>query len=98
MEDQAFAGRVALVTGGSGGIGAELSRRLSAAGAALAVHYAAGEEAARRVIQGIESEGGRAAAFGADLRDSRAPQQLVDAVERELGRVDVLAANAGLGQ
>jgi 3-oxoacyl-[acyl-carrier protein] reductase len=98
MEDQAFAGRVALVTGGSGGIGAELSRRLSDAGAALAVHYAAGEEAARRVVKGIESEGGRAAAFVADLRDPAAPEQLVDAVERELGPVDVLAANAGLGR
>jgi 3-oxoacyl-[acyl-carrier protein] reductase len=98
MEDQAFAGRVALVTGGSGGIGAELSRRLSAAGAALAVHYAAGAEAARRVVEQIESEGGRAAAFGADLRDPVAPRELVDAVERELGPVDVLAANAGLGR
>jgi 3-oxoacyl-[acyl-carrier protein] reductase len=98
MEDQAFAGRVALVTGGSGGIGAELSRRLSAAGAALAVHYAAGEEAARRVVEDIETEGGRAAAFGADLRDPAAPEQLVDAVEREFGPIDVLAANAGLGR
>jgi NAD(P)-dependent dehydrogenase (short-subunit alcohol dehydrogenase family) len=69
MEEQMFAGRVALVTGGSGGIGAELSRRLSDAGAALAVHYAAGEEAARRVVEEIESENGRAAVFGADLRD-----------------------------
>jgi 3-oxoacyl-[acyl-carrier protein] reductase len=98
MEDQAFAGRVALVTGGSGGIGAELSRRLSAAGAALAVHYVAGDEAAGRVVDAIESEGGRAAPFGADFRDPVAPEQLVDAVERELGPIDVLAANAGLGQ
>jgi 3-oxoacyl-[acyl-carrier protein] reductase len=98
MENQAFAGRVALVTGGSGGIGAELSRRLSTAGAAVAIHYAAGEEAAGRVVEDIESGGGRAAAFGADLRDAAAPEQLVDTVARELGPIDVLAANAGLGQ
>jgi 3-oxoacyl-[acyl-carrier protein] reductase len=98
MQGLAFAGRVALVTGGSGGIGAELSRRLGATGAALAVHYAAGEDAARRVVGELESEGRRAAAFGADLRDPSAPERLVDAVERELGPVEVLAANAGLGQ
>jgi 3-oxoacyl-[acyl-carrier protein] reductase len=98
VEGQAFAGRVALVTGGSGGIGAELSRRLGAAGAALAVHYAAEEEAARRVVEEIEADGGRGAAFGADLRDPAAPERLVDAVEDELGSVDVLAANAGAGR
>jgi 3-oxoacyl-[acyl-carrier protein] reductase len=97
MEDQTFAGRVALVTGGSGGIGAELSRRLSGAGAAVAVHYASDEEAARRVVEDIQSEDGRAGALGADLRDPAAPEKLVDAVERDLGPIDVLAANAGLG-
>ncbi len=98
MNDDAFAGRVALVTGGSGGIGAELSRQLSAAGAAVAVHYATREEAARRVVESIESDLGRAAAFGTDLRDSAAPGMLVDAVERELGPIDLLAANAGIAQ
>jgi 3-oxoacyl-[acyl-carrier protein] reductase len=93
-----FEGRVALVTGGSGGIGAELSARLATAGAAVAVHYATGREAAERVVAAVEGEGGRAAAFGADLSDAEAPERLVAAVERALGSVDLLAANAGLSR
>jgi 3-oxoacyl-[acyl-carrier protein] reductase len=93
-----FEGRVALVTGGSGGIGAELSARLATAGAAVAVHYATGREAAERVVAAVEGEGGRAAAFGADLSDAEAPERLVAAVERGLGPVDLLAANAGLSR
>jgi 3-oxoacyl-[acyl-carrier protein] reductase len=94
----AFAGRIALVTGGSGGIGAELSRRLAERGAALALHYASNEEAASGLAAEIESAGGRALTFGADLGDASAPERLVTEVERALGPVDVLAANAGLSR
>jgi 3-oxoacyl-[acyl-carrier protein] reductase len=75
-------GRVALVTGGSGGIGAALVRRLAEAGAAVAVHYATNRPAGEYVFQ-------------ADLEDPEAPDRLVAAVERELGPIDILAANAG---
>jgi 3-oxoacyl-[acyl-carrier protein] reductase len=94
----AFAGRIALVTGASGGIGAELSRRLAESGAALALHYASNEEAASGLATEIESAGGRALTFGADLGDASAPERLVSEVERELGPVDVLTANAGLSR
>jgi 3-oxoacyl-[acyl-carrier protein] reductase len=93
MED--FADRVALVTGGSGGIGSELSVRLAGAGAAVAVHYAANRAMAEDVVGKISATGGRAIAVAADLSDPEAPEQLVEAVERALGPVDVLAANAG---
>jgi 3-oxoacyl-[acyl-carrier protein] reductase len=94
----AFAGRIALVTGASGGIGAELSRRLAESGAALALHYASNEEAASGLAAEIESAAGRALTFGADLGDASAPERLVTEVERALGPVDVLAANAGLSR
>jgi 3-oxoacyl-[acyl-carrier protein] reductase len=93
-----FAGRVALVTGGSGGLGSELSVRLAAAGAAVGVDYASDRAAAERVVTAIGSDGGRAAAFAADLRQPAAPELLVDLVEDALGPVDLLAANAGLSQ
>ena len=96
MSEAPFSGRVALVTGASGGIGSVLSRRLAAAGAAVAVHYSANLDGARQVVEGIAAGGGSAQAFGADLRAADAPERLVDAVERRLGPVDVLAANAGL--
>ena len=93
-----FGGRVALVTGGSGGIGAELCVRLAGAGAIVAVHYARNRESAESVVARIAAAGGRASAFAADLRDASAPERLVDSVEGELGPVDILAANAGLGR
>jgi 3-oxoacyl-[acyl-carrier protein] reductase len=82
-------GRVALVTGGSGGIGAALCARLAAEGARVAVHYAANRAAAERVGEHV---------FGADLRDPAAPDRLIDDVEAALGPVDILVANAGLSR
>jgi 3-oxoacyl-[acyl-carrier protein] reductase len=89
-------GRVVLVTGGSGGIGAALCRRLANEGAAVAVHYRDRAELAQEIADDITRRGGRAFAVPADLLVPRAPDMLVDAVERELGPVDVLVANHGV--
>src|SRR3954451_13047683 len=89
-------GRVALVTGGSGGIGAVLCRRLAAAGMAVAVHYRDRDELAEAIAREIVAGGGRAIAVPADLLVPRASDLLIDQVERDLGRVDVLIANHGL--
>jgi 3-oxoacyl-[acyl-carrier protein] reductase len=97
-DDAHFSGRIALVTGASGGIGAELSRRLADAGAAVALHYASNEPAAGALAAEIEATGVRAMTFGADLGEASAPARLVGDVERELGPVDLLAANAGLSR
>jgi 3-oxoacyl-[acyl-carrier protein] reductase len=96
VNDTGFHGRIALVTGGSGGIGAALSSRLARDGAAVAVHYGAQRGSAERVVGEIVEQGGRAVALGADLRDAVATERLVDAVEQELGPIDLLAANAGM--
>jgi 3-oxoacyl-[acyl-carrier protein] reductase len=89
-------GRVALVTGGSGGIGAALCRTLAAEGAAVAVHYRDRAELAQEIADEIAAGGGRACAVPADLLVPRASDLLVDEVERRLGPVDVLVANHGL--
>jgi 3-oxoacyl-[acyl-carrier protein] reductase len=89
-------GRVVLVTGGSGGIGAVLCRRLAAEGMAVAVHYRDRVELAEAIAAEIEEAGGRAVAVPADLLVPRGPELLVDQVEERLGPVDALVANHGL--
>jgi 3-oxoacyl-[acyl-carrier protein] reductase len=96
--DDDLSGRVALVTGGSGGIGAALCRRLAREDAAVAVGYGQRAQPAVDLAADIESAGGHAAAFGADLADPDAPGRLVDDVEATLGPVDLLIANHGIGR
>src|SRR6185369_7209329 len=95
MATNGLAGRVVLVTGGSGGIGAVLCRRLAAEGMAVAVHYRDRDDLAREIADGIVAGGGRAVAVPADLLVPRAAELLVDQVESELGPVDALVANHG---
>jgi 3-oxoacyl-[acyl-carrier protein] reductase len=95
---RAFDGRVALVTGASGGIGAELCRRLAGQGARVAVHYRSREEAAERLMGEIRTRAGEARSFRADLGAPDAPERLVAQVEEALGPVDILVANAGQGR
>jgi len=89
-------GRTALVTGGSRGIGAAIVRQLAREGAAVAVGYARTADAARALVDELRAGGGRADAFAADLRSADAAAGLAVAVERALGPVDVLVANAGI--
>lgn len=96
--ESALRGRVALVTGASGGIGQALVRRLAAGGAAVALGYGGNAEPAERLAAEITGSGGRAVAIGADLRSPEAPGELVDAAEAALGPIDVLVNNAGAGR
>jgi len=93
-----LAGRVALVTGASGGIGAAVARGLAAAGASVALGYARDATRADDLARELAAGGTRVLTAGADLADRAAALGLVTDVERELGPVDILVPNAGVGQ
>jgi 3-oxoacyl-[acyl-carrier protein] reductase len=86
---------VALVTGGSRGIGAAIAKRLAADGASVAITYAKDASAASAVVKAIELGGGKAIAIQADASDSKAVKDAVEKAVAALGRLDVLVNNAG---
>lgn len=92
----ALADRVVLVTGSSRGIGAEVAVKAAAAGAAVAVHYRQGAEAAEQTAERARASGSAVATFCADLSDGRQAEELVQRVIGRFGRLDGLVNNAGL--
>jgi 3-oxoacyl-[acyl-carrier protein] reductase len=91
-----LAGKVAIVTGASKGIGAAIARKLAAEGAAVVVNYASSKEGADRVVAEIEKAGGKAAAVGADLSKKADVDRLFARAKEAFGRLDVLVNNAGI--
>jgi 3-oxoacyl-[acyl-carrier protein] reductase len=94
--EQYLAGRVAIVTGGSRGIGRAIAETLASRGAAIAVAYRERDEAAQATVEAIHAGGGRAIAKRCDVGDERQVEQLFAAVTHELGPVDILINNAGI--
>lgn len=88
--------RVALVTGGSRGIGRAIALAMAAQGARVAVNYASNRQAAEEVVAEIASAGGDAAAFEADVSGFTDGEELVEAVANRFGRLDILINNAGI--
>jgi 3-oxoacyl-[acyl-carrier protein] reductase len=89
-------GRIALVTGGSRGIGAAIVLALAETGAAVAVNYRERAADADAVVAGIRSEGGRAIAVAADVSQGAAVAKMVEHVASALGPIDILVNNAGI--
>ncbi|HEY3897724.1 MAG TPA: 3-oxoacyl-ACP reductase family protein [Chthoniobacter sp.] len=90
-----LAGKVALVTGGSRGIGAGIAKRLAADGANVAVTYSKGADAAAAVVKSIEQAGGKGLAIQADAADAAAAKNAVEKTVSTFGRLDILVNNAG---
>ena len=89
-------GKIALVTGGSRGIGAAIAKRLAADGASVAITYTKGADAAATVVKEIERASGKAIAIQADAADADAVKSAVDKTVAKFGRLDVLVNNAGI--
>jgi len=91
-------GKVALVTGGSRGIGAEVARSLADAGADIALNFRTRAEDAGKVCAAIRNSGRRALAIQADVSQSNDVKRMVAQIEQELGAVDILVNNAGMAR
>lgn len=91
-----LAGKVAIVTGASKGIGAAIAKDLAAEGAAVIVNYSSSKEAAERVVAEIKSDGGKALAVRANMAKKAAIERLFVVTKQTFGRLDILVNNAGV--
>jgi len=89
-------GKVALVTGASRGIGAAVAEKLAQCGASVAVNYSGSADAAHQVVDAITSQGGRAVALQANVRESSEASKLVEDTIAQLGGLDIVVNNAGI--
>src|SRR5262245_55033370 len=91
-----LAGKVALVTGGSRGIGAAIALRLAEDGATVAISYASNKAAADDIVAKIGELGSRAFAYKANVSSAEETKALIEEISKTFGRIDILINNAGV--
>jgi 3-oxoacyl-[acyl-carrier protein] reductase len=91
-------GKVAVVTGGSKGIGAAIAKSLAAEGASVVVNYASSKAGAEKVVAAITADGGKAVAVGGDISKAAEAQGVIDSAIKNYGRLDILVNNSGVYQ
>jgi len=96
MNTKKLAGKVAVVTGASKGIGADIAKQLAAEGAAVVVNYASSKEGADRVVDEITKGGGKAIAVQADVAKKKDIERLFTKTKKAFGQFDILVNNAGV--
>src|SRR6266481_4551825 len=96
MDSKRLAGKVAVVTGASKGIGASIAKQLAAEGAAVAVNYASSKEGADQVVNEITKRGGKAIAVQADVAKKKDIERLFAETKKAFGQLDILVNNAGV--
>ena len=97
MSDKKLTGKIAIVTGGSGGIGSAVCLKLAERGAKVVVHYGGSKDAAEEVVSKIEANGGEAVALQANLSESVDVTQLFEQTEQQLDKPDIIVNFAGTG-
>ncbi len=90
--------QVALVTGGSRGIGREICKKLASNGTYVFVNYNRGSDAAAETVRECEAVGGKAEAIGFDVAQSEAVSAAIDSIKEKVGRLDILVNNAGISK
>jgi len=91
-----LAGKVAVVTGASKGIGAAVAKSLAAEGAAVVVNYSSSKAGADNVVSAITASGGKAIAVGGDVSKAAGAQGVIDAAVQKFGHIDILVNNSGV--
>src|SRR4051812_46458759 len=96
MKDKKLSGKVAVVTGGSKGIGAAIAKALAAEGAAVVVNYSSSKAEGENVVKEIAGNGGKALAVQANLSKPKEIEGLIGEAKKAFGRLDILVNNAGI--
>jgi 3-oxoacyl-[acyl-carrier protein] reductase len=96
MTTQLLQGKVAIITGGTRGIGEGIAKAFAEQGALVVINFTSAEDRARNVVEKIKNNGGQAISVQADLGDVSGPKKIVDEAVKAFGKIDIIVNNAGI--